>query len=184
MIVQTKRRHRGGGFTLLELMTVIVIISILAVLSIQGYAFLIYRAQGVSCATNLKNLYAASTSYVKDNQTWPQISTANTQDPAYAQAWVAALNPYKIQAINWICPSIQRLLGNPDYIQPQDARIDYIATPFPPGPTAPSRYPTQPWFAETASVHGDGNLMIFASGQIKTLNQVVADLQQPQANPY
>ena len=168
----------------MELMTVMVIISILAVLSVQAFTFLIERAQRVSCTNNLKNLYAATTSYVQDYQSWPQISTANIRDPSFPQAWISALSPYKIRPINWICPSIQRLLGNPDYTQTQNARIDYVATPYDSNPTSPSRYPTQPWFAETASVHGDGNLMIFANGQIKSLNQVVSDLQNPQANPY
>jgi prepilin-type N-terminal cleavage/methylation domain-containing protein len=172
-----------GGFTLMELATVIVIISILAVLSIQGYAALIYRAQGVNCTNNLRNLYAACSSYVQDNQTWPQIPTTNADKPAFAQAWINALAPYKIQAVNWICPSIQRLLGNPDYTQPQNVRIDYGATPFPPGLTAPTRYPTQPWFAESASVHGDGNLIIYANGDLKTLNQVITDMAQPQLAP-
>jgi prepilin-type N-terminal cleavage/methylation domain-containing protein len=182
--LQTNSNRECGGFTLLELMTVIIIISILAVISIQAFSFMILRAQRVSCTNNLKNLYAAATSYVQDYQSWPQISTANISDPSFAQAWITALSPYKIHPVNWICPSIQRLLLNPDYTQPGNARIDYMATPFDSNPVSPSRYATQPWFAETASVHGDGNLMIFANGEIKSLNQVVEDMQTPQAAPY
>ena len=181
--VRTKFGEACNGFTLLELMTVMVIIFILAVLSVQAYAFLIFRAQGVTCLNNLRNLYAASTSYVQDYQSWPQISTTNIRDPSYAQAWVSALSPYKIKAVNWICPSVQRLLGNPDYTQPLNARVDYIATPFDANPASPSRYPTQPWYAETASVHGNGNLMVFANGEVKPLNDVLLDMQQPQTNP-
>ena len=177
------RSRTTGGFSLLELMTVMVIISILSVLSIQAYTSLIERAQRVSCTNNLRNLFTAASSYIQDYQSWPQISTANVQDPSFAQAWVKALHPYKIAPINWICPSIQRLLNSPDYTQSQNARIDYMATPFDSNPTSPSRYPNQPWFAETASVHGDGNLMIFASGRIKSLNEVVLDMQQPQLMP-
>jgi prepilin-type N-terminal cleavage/methylation domain-containing protein len=178
-----KRGSENPGFSLMELMTVMVIISILAVLSIQAFTFLTYRAEGVSCSNNLRSLYAASTSYVQDYQSWPQISTSNIQDPAFAQAWIKALSPYKIQGINWICPSIQRLLLNPDYTQTANMRIDYMATPFDSNPTSPSRHPNQPWFAETASVHGDGNLMIFASGKVESLNQVVLDMQSPQSMP-
>jgi type II secretory pathway pseudopilin PulG len=165
-------------------MTVLVIISILAVLSVQAFTFLISRAQRASCTNNLVGLYAACTSYVQDYQSWPQVGTTNVTDPSYAQAWITALGPYKIRPVNWICPSIQRLLGNPDYIQPQDARVDYIASPFDSNPSSPSRYPTQPWFAESASVHGDGNLMIFATGEVKSLNQVELDLQTLRPNPY
>lgn len=172
-----RRSHLTAAFTLLELVTVIVVISILAVLSIQSFAFLMERAQRVSCTNNLKSLYAAANSYVTDNQSWPQVSTADIHDPSYAQAWIDAFSHYQIRNINWICPSVQRLLNNPDYIQPDNVRIDYLSTPFDANPTSPARYPTQPWFIERADVHGDGNLMIFANGQVKSLNDVLRDGQ-------
>jgi len=68
-----KRGSESRGFSLMELLTVMVIISILAVLSIQAFTFLTYRAEGVSCSNNLRSLYAASSSYVQDYQSWPQI---------------------------------------------------------------------------------------------------------------
>jgi prepilin-type N-terminal cleavage/methylation domain-containing protein len=164
------------GFTVMEIMTVMVIVAILFVLSVQAFSYLLTRAQRVSCTNNLKNLYAGVSAYVADNQSWPQISTADTSGSVYAQSWIDALSPYKIARINWICPSVQRLLNNPDYSQPENARTDYFATPFDNNATSPSRYPTQPWFIEAANVHGDGNLMIFANGQVKSLNETLADL--------
>jgi prepilin-type N-terminal cleavage/methylation domain-containing protein len=171
------------AFTLLELMTVLVIIAIMSVFSIQAFSYLIMRAQRVSCTNNLKNLYAAASSYVLDYQSWPQISTADVTGTAYAQGWINALAPYKIGQINWVCPSVQRLLNNPDLTQSGNVRIDYYSTPFDSNVTSPSRYPTQPWFIENANVHGDGNLMIFANGQVKSLNETLADLvsQPPQS---
>jgi prepilin-type N-terminal cleavage/methylation domain-containing protein len=166
----------NSGFTLLEIMTVLVIIAIMSVFIIQAYSYLMMRAQGVSCTNNLKNLYAASSSYVMDNQSWPQVSTADLTGTGYAQGWIDALAPYKIGKINWVCPTVQRLLNNPDLTQPENIRVDYFATPFDSNVTSPSRYPTQPWFIENANVHGDGNLMIFANGQVKSLNETVADL--------
>ena len=157
----------------MELMTVMVIISILSVLSFQGFAYFMERARRVNCTSNLTGIYSAATSYITDNQSWPQISTANVQDPAYAQAWIDAFSKYNIQRINWLCPSVQTLLKNPDFTQPANTRIDYLATPFDSNITSPSKYPTQPWFIERADIHGDGNLMIFSSGQVKSLTEVL-----------
>ena len=165
-------------------MTVVIVIAILGALSIQAYAFLIERAQRVNCTTNLKSLYTAASAYTNDYKSWPQVSTTNVQDPSYAQAWMAALAPYQITAANWICPSVQRLLKNPDYMQPENIRLDYFATPFDANPVSPSKYPTQPWFVERGNMHGDGNLMIFASGQVKSLNEALQDsFTQPQVAP-
>lgn len=166
----------------MEMMTVLVIISILGVLSVQAFSFLIERSQRVSCTNNLRNLYTGASAYVADYKSWPQISTTNPSDPSYAQAWYAALSPYQIGQVNWICPSVQRLLHNPDFTQAPNIRTDYFATPFDTNPSSPSRYPTQPWFIESASIHGDGNLMIFTDGQVKSLNQVLSDAasQPPQ----
>jgi len=110
---------------------------------------------------------------VNDYQSWPQVSTANVSGTPYAQAWIAALAPYKISTTNWVCPSVQRLLNNPDLTQPQNVRVDYFATPFDSNPASPMRYPSQPWFIESANVHGDGNLMILTNGLVESLNEAL-----------
>jgi hypothetical protein len=51
--------------------------------------------------------------------------------------------------------------AEPDYMKAENVRVDYYATPFDDKPSSPHQWPRQLWFAETADVHGHGNLMIF-----------------------
>ena len=164
------------GFTLLELIIVIGIIAILTVIAVPLFLNFRQRAQRVQCTANLKNLGVAANLYLQqNNDIWPQIRPAgpgaSTQD--FANAWIAALEPFSIPRKTWICPTIQAGLENPDYSTPDVARIDYIATPFDDKPGTSHQWPRQPWFIETGSVHGNGNLILFTDGSISDLNTVV-----------
>ena len=145
----------------------IVIIGILATLLIQSFDSLRGKAERAKCESNLRSLFVATASYVEDQKTWPQISTQDYGKPAYVDAWVAALTPYGIARINWICPSAQRAFENIDYVA--KPRLDYMPTPFGPEPREPYMYSMQPWFIERGDVHGSGNLMIFTDGKIRAV---------------
>ena len=54
--------------------------------------------------------------------------------------------------------------GHPDYNNSANARLDYFPMSFDDKPTTPHQWPRQPWFVETANVHGHGNLIIFTDG--------------------
>jgi prepilin-type N-terminal cleavage/methylation domain-containing protein len=170
-------RQRGaGGFTLLEVFVVIVIIAILATLLLPVFSKMRARAQRVQCMANLRSLYVAAESYVQQNGSWPQIpivsddSDASEQD--YANAWIVALTPFGPTQKTWICPTIQELLQNPDLSKPENVRVDYVATSFDDKPPTPHQWAKQPWFAETGDVHGNGNLIIFTDGSISDLKTV------------
>lgn len=169
------QRSAGDGFTLLEVAVVIVVIAILTAIIIPVVSKMRERAQRVKCANNLRNLSAAANLYVQQNGAWPQIGPAAAEGPTdeYAAAWIAALAPFNARPETWICPTVQNLLGNPDFTQPDDMRVDYIATPFDDKPTTPTQWPRQPWFIERGNVHGSGNLIIFTDGSISDLNTVV-----------
>src|SRR5207248_7243698 len=127
------------------------------------------------CTSNLRNLYIVANLYVQQNGSWPQISMVNSSDTPfqdYARAWIAALGPFDARQQTWICPTIQGLLGNPDLSKPENARIDYYAMPFDDKPMTPYQWPRQPWFIETADVHGNGNLIVFTDGSISDLKTV------------
>ena len=167
-------KRSAGAFSLLELMTVILVIAILGGLLVIGFFGLRARAQRARCSNNLRNLYVATELYLQENGSWPQIPRSDSDSGAeeYANAWIAALSPFSVPRQTWICPTIQNSLQNPDYSQPENARIDYIAMPFDDKPGTPHRWPRQPWFVETGDVHGHGNLIIFTDGSINDLRSV------------
>jgi prepilin-type N-terminal cleavage/methylation domain-containing protein len=164
------------GFTLLEIMTVVVIIAIIAVLLMPLVGSMRDRAQRTACASNLRSLHQAASGYIRDNGNWPQISPVliMRDHPSYAQQWQDALNRYGGDVKIWICPAIQGKLGNPDYVNiPQNRRVDYIACPFDDKPGTPFLWPKQPWFLEKADIHGSGNLIVFPDGSVKDMEQVL-----------
>lgn len=167
--------HSNAGLTLLEMMTVLVIISILAVLIMPLIGHMRQRADYASCTQNLKGLHVAAANYVTDAKHWPQMNTKLTGKSELALVWYEIFRPYGIGPINWVCPSAQRGLNNPDLTKPKNARIDYQSTPFDAEPMTPYKWPTQPWFAETGDFHGDGPLMIFSKGNVSSLKQFVRE---------
>jgi prepilin-type N-terminal cleavage/methylation domain-containing protein len=162
-----------AAFTLLELITVLVIIAILASMLLGVMASIQQRADKANCSGNLKSLYAGAVLYIQEHEHWPQINSRMIREnkKEYARLWYAAFEPYAIAPINWVCPSVQREFGNPDLKDPDNARIDYLSTPFDARPMTPYLWPKQPWFVERGAVHPGGNLIIFTNGQISTLTE-------------
>ncbi len=166
---RSEQRH---GFTLLELVTALVVVLILVVLALGSIDHFRTRAEKTACMSNLRSLYAAASSRVNDAG-WPQIDPADLHEPAYAKAWIDALAPYGLSAGNWVCPTMQRLLADPDLTKAENIRVDYIAMPFDEHPTSPRQYPKHPWFVETGDVHGEGNFVLFADGTIAPLSEII-----------
>lgn len=161
------------GFTLLELTTVLLVIAILAVTALPVVRNLQGRAQVVRCTENLRNLHVGANLYVQEHNGWPQIAAPRSpRDPQYAAAWQDALRPYGVTSQVWVCPTVQRLAGNPDLSAPDNQRVDYTAMPFDRRPRAPYRHGNMPWFVETSSVHGGGQLIIFADGSVRGTREV------------
>ena len=163
------------GFTLMELMTVIFIIGLLVVMLIPAFASVRFRAEKVSCLNNLKGLYVAANARMQDQGSWPQIPPKPGRNPIYANAWISAFAPYGIAPINWVCPGIQRSMGGPNLGDPKSSRVDYIGTSFDAEARSPFKWLRHPWFIENADMHGDGNFVLFASGEISTLGEIRRD---------
>lgn len=146
----------------------VVIVAILAAMLLPVYAGMRARAQRVQCVANLRSLYLAADLCLQRKGSWPQISrtTAETGEADFANAWISALSPFGPTRQTWICPTVQAILQNPDYLREAEARLDYIPMSFDDKPTTPHQWPRQPWFIESANVHGNGNLIIFTDGSI------------------
>ena len=156
-------------------MTVIVIIAILALLLMPVYSSMRARAEKIQCMSNLRSLYVGAAAYITDHQQWPQINASlMSNPPTYASAWISALQPYGINQINWLCPTVQRQLGNPNVSLPNKQRVDYIAIPFDDKEGTPYLLKQTPWFIERGAVHADGNLMVFGDGSVKSLQDITA----------
>ena len=163
-----------AAFTLLEIVTVVLIVAILAVLTMQIYATILPRADRVRCTGNLRNLHIAANLYVQEHRTWPQIAVKKDQDQTqYATAWIAALRPYGTTPQTWACPTTQRRSQNPDLEQPENARIDYLPNPFPRGQQMPFKWAKQPWFVERFDEHLNGNLVMFPDGHVSSANELL-----------
>ncbi|HEY2614407.1 MAG TPA: prepilin-type N-terminal cleavage/methylation domain-containing protein [Chthoniobacterales bacterium] len=170
-------RLRPAAFTLLELVIVIVIIAILVALSVPVISTLRARAQRSQCTANLRSLHIAADLYLQDKGSWPQIRLSGNDDSAqqdYARQWIDVLRSFGPTEKTWICPTLENLLGNPDYLNPQNIRSDYFAMPFDDKPGTPHQWPRQPWFVEVGDVHGNGNLIVFADGSVRDLKTVAA----------
>ena len=164
----------NGGFTLLELMTCIVIILILASLLTPSLSRLREKARAAQCASNLKSLFVAANSSIQDNQHWPQVKGMNIGSEEFSLAWLKELQPYGISKKNWLCPTIKDELH---YTDTGPFHVDYVPTPFDAKPITPFLWPTHPWFSERGSVHGDGNLIILTNGSVRSLNELIGSSQ-------
>lgn len=167
-------RSRLLGLTILELMTVLVIITILSLFMMPVVSGMKAKAEKANCINNLKGLYVAASGYLQEHERWPQVDPKllAASERMYFKAWVDALTPYGGEHKLWICPTLQRAFGEPPYYEEEHYRTDYAAMPFGEKRFDPHEFTTQPWFLEKADAHGDGNLLIFADGSIDELNKV------------
>ncbi len=172
--METHHTQGNPAFSLLELLSAIVIIGILAVLLFPAIGSIQSRIERVRCTANLRGLYAGASLYVQQNGHWPQIDPGLmvSDKKAYAKAWIAALQPMGIYGNGWICPTLQRMGGGQDFTQEENIRIDYIPMPFDDKAMTPYRWSAAPWFVENSDVHGSGNLVIFTDGSVRDLTDI------------
>jgi type II secretory pathway pseudopilin PulG len=157
----------------MELMTTIVVIGILLAMLIPAFNYVRARAEMGGCTNNLKTLYTAGVTHITEHGHWPQISERNMRSPEFHKEWIGKFERYGVARSNWVCPSIQRLLKAPDL--QKYPRVDYVGTTFDDKPMSAYQWPHHPWFIENGSMHGDGNLVIFTNGQIKTMRDIQRD---------
>lgn len=68
------------GFTLVELMVVLLVLGILVAMAVPLYCSVTERAKTNSCATNLRTMDGAAAQYYSAQGNWPTAGTAGVDD--------------------------------------------------------------------------------------------------------
>ena len=169
-------RPQCRGFTLLELLAVLSIVTIILTLMTPTMGQWIVKAQEVRCTSNLRSLHVALGSYLLDHgNVWPQ-GPLPEAGATWSKFWVETLQPYGISIRTWQCPSMRAVVkANEDDSKFGAGSIHYTPTMFDATPGIARRWPTQPWMIERANAHGQGPLILFTDGSVKSFNKVLAE---------
>lgn len=173
---RNRASRRSSGFTIIELLTVMVIIAVLALLVVGAIEQIRARSERVNCTANLRNLYAGLSSYLTQYEHWPQCPH-KLGNETYDEWWMAELGKVGINEKTWHCPTLTREMKAGTYLEAQGGaakskykQIHYMPTPFDENPSTPRKWPTQPWLIEIYSGHGNGALIIFPDGSVTAFN--------------
>lgn len=164
------RVYKTTGFTVVEVLVSISIISILVTLAFYGYEPILNKAQSVLCMSQMRSIHAALAANLADKGTWPQ-PQENSDANEQAAWWMDQLAPYGISQKTWICPTAKKLIANQQ--SSGGAKSSYAVSLFDKGPAAPFRWPTQPWLVEGVGVHPNGPHVCFPDGSIHSLNSLL-----------
>lgn len=175
MICTPAGKLSRGGFTLLEIVAVMLILTIVAVLFVPEMKGMLARAGEAACMANMRSINVGLHGYLQDHSSvWPQGPSPNDQDP-WEEFWLATLQPYGITDRTWQCPTLRSQLSSQRGSRAAPPKVHYIPTMFSATPGAATRWATHPWLIERSSVHGHGPLICFPDGSVKSFFKVLAE---------
>jgi general secretion pathway protein G len=98
-------RFQERAFTLVELLTVIAIVAILAAVALPIIGSFRAKGQQSKCAANLKQIGAAFSLWAADNngvvKSRDHSGWINGPDGTYCRSWVSNLNPYLVRGVTY-----------------------------------------------------------------------------------
>jgi prepilin-type N-terminal cleavage/methylation domain-containing protein len=173
------RSTSSSGFTIVEVLAVVIIILILASFIVPNYSTWINRAQEVKCMANMRAIHVGLLAYLNDHQEiWPQ-GPSPKEESAWAKFWIETVEPYGVMAKTWQCPTMAGQFKRGERAPLDGGAIHYSPTMFDAQPNTAKRLSTyplnQPWLIERADAHAQGTLIVFGDGTIKSFNQVLAE---------
>jgi type II secretory pathway pseudopilin PulG len=161
------------GFTILEVLAAVLILAVLAALLVPNYQGIVLKAQEAVCKSHMRSIHVALANYLQDNRDiWPQ-GPYPREKVAWETFWLATLRPYDISENTWQCPTLKRALNDEGY------RLHYTPSMFDATPGIARRWSTQPWLIERFGIHGQGPLICFPDGSIKSMQHVMAEQGLP-----
>jgi type II secretory pathway pseudopilin PulG len=165
--------HRETAFTLLEALVAVVLVAILAALLIPNSQGIVLKAQEAVCKSHMRSIHVALANYLQDHRdVWPQ-GPYPKDKVAWETFWLATLKPYDISENTWQCPTLKRALTDEGYL------LHYAPSMFDATPGIARRWPRQPWLIERFGIHGQGPLICFPDGSIKTMQRILAEQGLP-----
>jgi prepilin-type N-terminal cleavage/methylation domain-containing protein len=176
----------SSGFSLMELLAAVFVLSILAGLTLPLAGYFRDRSETFRCRAKLRTLYNGTAAYVLDNQSWPSIRPSSKAEhtggaevragSSFDARWIRALEPYGVSQQDWVCPAAQRFrlrqIGE-EQLKNLGMRIDYTPTIFGSGSMAPYEWPKHPWFIERGANHRSGQQIILSNGAVADIDELI-----------
>ncbi len=162
-------RNFKSGFTIIEILIVLTIVTMITSLAFPLYNKLKAKAQSAACIGNLRVLHMGFSNYIQDHDMcWPQKpDDSGGQEEDNWKWWNKTLRPYDVPKKSWVCPSDKD--NNSDITSPDGGFIgSYIVTEFDEFPNTAYRW-NQPWLIERGENHGklEGPGMAMPDGSIQ-----------------
>lgn len=164
-------RRSQSGFSLIDMMVTLVIMSILTSVIALSWSSLRAKVERVGCSSHLRALYISFSGYVQDHHHWPQMPPELGEEGHEFYDWVIAeVKPYGGERAAWICPTESRT--NVRTITDEEFEGSYVPTLFDTSENSPWEW-NQPWLIEQVDNHDSGQLMILPDGTVHTSNTVM-----------
>ena len=97
-------RARQAGFTLVELMAVVVITAILSIAGVAVFSKYIFSAKGGEALSTIQAIRAAEEAYAAENHVYLNVSTTGGANPESGSNWWPQITPGRGRS-SWIAPA-------------------------------------------------------------------------------